>query len=249
MILVLSGNGSEARTFSAILNQENLEHLCVLPTLKEAAAYGSGNLVVGKFDNQKLEELFQEEKITGVADVDAGGNDMSRVAMATCRKWNLPYVKYLPLPETGRDLVTGMAGSYREIAEGVNCLSGAAVLYTAPAAAAAIAGMVEDSGKLYAPIPREGRFDVAKALAYGLPLRNVVEMDYVEGEEAIQAFIQKVDAKLLICDGTYGVIDQIAVADRENIPVIMTHKTGMDYTLTAWSADALVRVLRGWKKD
>ncbi len=248
MILVLSGNGSEARNFSAILDHENLKHLCVLPTLKEAAAFGSGNLVVGKFDVPKMEELFKTEKITGVADVDAGGNEMSRVAMTACGRMKIPYVKYLPLPKTGRDLVTGMAGSYEEVAKGVNCLSGTAILYTTPAAAAAIAERVDDSGKLYAPILRDGRFDVEKALEFGLPLLNVIEVDQVDSADAISALIRKVDAKLLICDGTYGIKEQIAVADEAGIPVIMTHKTGMEYTNSAWSTDALVRVLRGWKK-
>lgn len=249
MILVLSGSGSEARAFSATLNQENMEHLCVLPCLKEAATFCSGNLVVGKFDSEKMEELFRTEKITGVADIDAGGNDMSRVAMAACENAGIPYVKYLPLPDMGRMLVSGTAGSYREVAEGINCLSGSVILYTTPAASFAIAQMVEKPDKLYTPVLRDGSFDVEQALKYGLPLLNVIAVDNPEGVENISEMIGRVDAKLLVCDGSRGVEDQIAAADAAKIPLVLTHKTGIDYTQTAWSFDALLRVLRGWKKE
>ncbi len=249
MILVLSGSGGEARELSATLNNENLKHLCVLPTLKEAAAYGSGNVVVGRFDNRKMEEFLLSEKITGVADVDMGGNAMSRVAMDACENLDIPYVKYLPLPSSGRELVTGMVGSYREIAEGIDCLSGVALLYTTPAAATAIADLVRNPEKLYTPILRGGRFDVEKALKYGLPLLNVLEVDNLEGVESVLELIRRVDAKLLICDGSQGIEDKIAAADKTEIPVILTHKTGMEYTHTAWSLDALLRVLRGWGKE
>ncbi len=249
MILVLSGSGSEAREFSAVLNQEAIEHLCVLPTLKEAAAFGSGNLMVGRFDSEKMEELFRTERITGVADVDPGGNDMSRVAMAACENADIPYVKYLPLPDAGRTLMVGMAGSYREVSEGINCLSGSAILYTTPAASSAIAQMVEKPDKLYTPVLRDGSFDVEQALEYGLPLLNVIAVDRAEGVEAISELICRLGAKLLVCDGSRGIADQIAAADTARIPVVLTHKTGMDYTQTAWSLDALLRVLRGWKKE
>ena len=249
MILVLSGSGGEAREFSVTLNHEKLEHLCVLPTLKEAASYGRGNVVVGRFDHEKLEEFLRSEKITGVADVDMGGNALSQVAMTACKNLKIPYVKYLPLPSSGRELVTGMVGSYREIAEGIDCLTGVALLYTTPAATAAIAGLVQKPDKLYTPILRGGSFDVEKALEYGLPLLNVLEMDNIEGTEAVLELIRKVDAKLLICDGSQGITDKIAAADAAEIPVILTHKTGMEYTHAAWSLDALIRVLRGWSKE
>ena len=249
MILVLSGSGSEAREFSAVLDKEEIGYLCMLPTLKEAAAYGSGNLMVGKFDSVQMEELFRSEGISGVADVDAGGNDMSRVTMAACENAGIPYVKYLPLPDVGRDLVTGMAGSYREIAEGINCLSGAAILYTTPAAASAIAALVENPEKLYTPVLQNGSFDVENALEYGLPLLNVIAVDCVDGVDAVSQLILRLDAKLLICDGSRGISDQIAAADSANIPLVLAHKTGIDYTRTAWSMDALLRVLRGWKNE
>lgn len=249
MILVLSGSGSEAREFSAVLDKEEIVYLCMLPTLKEAAAYGSGNLMVGKFDSEQMEELFRTEGITGVADVDAGGNDMSRVAMAACEKAGIPYVKYLPLPDAGRTLVTGMAGSYREIADGINCLTGATILYTTPAASSAIAQMVEKPDRLYTPVLRDGSFDVEQALEYGLPLLNVIAVDSLDGADAVSQLICRVGAKLLVCDGSRGIADQIAAADAAGIPVVLTHKTGMDYTRTAWSLDALLRVLRGWKKE
>ncbi len=249
MILVLAGSGGEAREFSSVLDNEKLEHLCVLPTLQEAASFGCGNVVVGRFDSRKMEEFLLAEKITGVADVDPGGNTMSQVAMATCEKLEIPYVKYLPLPSVGRELVSGMTGSYREIAEGINCLSGSVILYTTPAAASFIAGLVSKPEKLYTPILRSSRFDVEKALEYGLPLLNVVEVDNIEGVEAVTELIRKVDAKLLICDGSQGITDKIAAADAAAIPVILTHKTGMEYTQTARKLEALLRVLRGWSKE
>lgn len=248
MILVLSGSGGEAREFSATLNHENLEHLCVLPTLKEAAAFGCGNVVVGRFDSREMETFLLSEKITGVADVDTAGNAMSRVAMSACQTLGIPYVKYLPLPKSGRELVTGMAGSYREVAEGINCLSGSALLYTTPGATAAIAGLVNDPGKLYTPILRGSQFDVEKALEYGLPLLNVLEVDNLDGPDAVSQLIQRVGAKLLICDGSQGIDDKLVAADAAEIPLILTHKTGMEYTETVWNFEALLRKLRGWSK-
>ncbi|MBO5363833.1 MAG: precorrin-6A/cobalt-precorrin-6A reductase [Clostridia bacterium] len=248
MILVLSGSGSEARAFSALLEKEGMEHLCVLPSLQEAAAFGCGNVVVGRFGSREMEQLLKEEKVWGVADVDADGIAMSEVAMTACENLEIPYIKYLPLPNTARELVTGTVGSYKEVAEGIDCLSGSAILYTTPAAAMAIAKRVKSPEKLYAPILRGSSFDVEKALEYGLPLLNILEADSPEGLESVTDLIQKVGARLLVCDGSWELPDKLAAAEAAKIPLVLTHKTGIEYTHTAWNNEALFRALRGWGK-
>ncbi len=248
MILVLSGSGSEARKFSTLLEKDGLAHLCVLPTLQEAAAFGCGNVIVGKFGSDEMEKLLMEEKAWGVADVDADGVAMSQAAMTACGNLELPYIKYLPLPNATRELVAGTVGSYQEIAEGVNCLTGTVLLYTTQAAAMAIAKLVENPEKLYTPILRGSSFDVEHALAYGLPLLNVLEVDSPDGAEAVAQLIDKVGARLLVCDGSRELSDKLAAAEMAKIPVVLTHKTGIEYTQTAWNNEALLRALRGWKK-
>ncbi len=248
MILVLSGSGGEARSFSVLLETEKLEHLCVLPTLQEAAAFGCGNVVVGRFGVREMEELLRGEKIHGVADLDSGEVTMSEVAMIACENLEIPYIKYLPLPNAERELIAGTVGSYQEIAEGIDCLSGSVLLYTTPAAAMAIAGMVKNPEKLYTPILRGSSFDVDKALEYGLPLLNIQEVDSLDGVDAVTQLIGKVEAKLIICDGSWDLSDKLAAAELAQIPVILTHKTGIEYSRTAWNNEALLRALRGWSK-
>ncbi len=248
MILVLSGNGREAKGFSELLEKEGLEHLCVLPALQDAAAFGCGNVIVGRFDSDEMKKLLIEENACGVADVDAGGVAMSRAAMEACKILNIPYIKYLPLPNTARELVTGMVGSYQEIAEGIDCLTGTVLLYTTPEAAMAIAKRVKKPEKIYAPILRGSSFDVDTALAYGLPLLNILEVDNPDGVEVVIDLMEKVGAKLLVCDGSWELSDKLKAAETKGIPLVLTHKTGIEYTGTAWNSEALLRALRSWMK-
>ncbi len=248
MILVLSGSGREAAGFSALLDQEGLEHLCVLPDFQEAAAYGCGNVMVGRFGSEEMETLLTEERACGVADVDADGVAMSRAAMTACEKLGIPYLKYLPLPKLERELVAGTVGSYQEIAQGIDCLSGSAILYTTPAAAMAIAERAENPAKLYTPILRGSSFDVEKALSYGIPLLNVLETDSPDGVDAVTELIHKVGAKLLVCDGSWELADKLAASEKAEIPLVLTHRTGMEYSQNVRNQEALIRALRGWSK-
>ncbi len=250
MILVLAGGG-EARDFSALLEEEKIEHLCVFSTFAAAGNYGSGNAVVGRLDSGEMEMLLEREDVLGVVDLDSGNDTtLSRAAMTACKNKGIPYIKHLRLPVSWEELSGATAtGSYRETVSIIEQLSGSVLLYTAPETAYALVKEVSQPERLYTPILRGISFDVELALEFGIPLANVLEMDGVSGEEAVSSAISKVGAKLLICDGTAGILEQLSAARKIQIPVVVTHRMGVEYSQTAWSSQQLMEAVRSWQKE
>lgn len=249
MILVLSGGGNEAKTFSALLEKENIPHLCVFATFAEAGTYGRGNAVVGRLNGRAMEHLLQKESICGVVDVALGGTAQSAAAMEACKNLHIPYVKYLRLPAVETDYhQVLMTCSYAEAAKQINSLLNTVLLYTAPETARAIAGYVEKPELLFAPILRGISFDVELALEFGIPLVNVIETDGIDGVSAVRAAVEKTGAKMLICDGSCEIADKLAAAEKLEIPVVITHRMGMEYTKTAQTPEEIVALAQSWEK-
>lgn len=250
MILILSGGGNEARQFSDLLKNQGISYLCMFSDFAEAGAYGRGNAAVGRMDRQNLENFIQNHDIHGVVDVLAGESRKQSVsAMAACKLCDIPYVKLLRIPHdfdiSARLMVTG---SYRETADYINSHLCSVLFYALPETVREIASRVPDSSSLYTPIPRGIHFDVELALGFGIPLINVIEMDGTEGEAAVSSAIDRIQAGLLVCDGTGGVKDKLSVAAQREIPVILTHSMGIEYTCTALGNAEALEVVKSWQK-
>ena len=248
MILVLSGGGNEAREFAALLERDHIPHLCVFSSFADAGSYGRGNAVVGRMKQSSLEGIFRRNPIRGVVDVMAGGNNgQSAAAMAACGECGMPYVKYLRLPiARGAYDHVMVSGSYRAAADYINAHLGHVLFYAMPETVRMIAGQVLDQSCLYTPILRGISFDVELALEFGIPLVNVMELDGIDGVAAVSNAIERIDAKLLICDGATSILDKVSAAEQKKIQMIVTHKMGIEYTRTALSGAETLNIVKGW---
>lgn len=250
MILVLSGPGEEARELSVRLDQNNIEHLCFFSSFADAGNFGKGNVYVGKLNEREAEQLLRSNGIHGVVDVAQEDNLMqSLTAMKACEFCDIPYVKYIriPKPKDSCDHVRVM-GSLRAIAELMNEQEDKVLFYASPKTVRKIASYVTDTSKLFTTIQRGATFDVDLALEFGIPLLQVMENDSLDGEEAVLYAIHKTGATMLVCDTTVATSDKIAVAEKQGMPVILTHGTGVEYSKVVHSADAVMAQLCTWNE-
>ena len=250
MILVLSGPGKEARELSVRLNEEMVEHLCFFSSFSDAGNYGKGNVYVGKINEREAEQLLRTNGIRGVVDVAEESNIMHALAvMKASERCGIPYVKYLriPKPKDSCGQVRVM-GSLCAVAEAVNDQEGKVLFYATPKTVKHIAKHVKDASKLFTTIQRGVRFDVDLALEFGIPLLQVVETDNTNGEESVRYAIHKIGASMLVCDTSVSVSDKITAAEKQGVPVILTHGTGIEYSKVVHSADAAMAQIRAWEK-
>ena len=248
MILVLAG-GSEAKKFTGMLDRNEISYLCVFSNFAAAGSYGDGSAIVGRFQKESMLSLLKREEIKGVADLcEAPDARQSQAAMAACEDLGIPYVKYLHMP-VSLDALFGarMNGSYDKIAENINTRIGNVLLYAGPETVRALVKRVKDPARLYTPILRGIRFDVDLAMEFDLPLRNVVELEGVDGVEAVKTAIGKTEAKLLICDGTVSIPDKLEGAKQLGVDGIVTHKMGIEFSKTVWNIAELMNMVRNWK--
>ena len=247
MILLLAGGGSEIHTVSALMENEGLSHLCVFSDFAEAGTYGKGNAIVGKPDTAGFENLINDERISGIADISEGADvNQSLCAMKACKNLGIPYIKYIRMP-MGRSEHTLVlfTGSYREVAKAVERRT-STLLYTNSRTARAIAQYTDDKNRLYTTILRGIRFDVDLALEFGLPILNIIETDGIDGTECVINAIERTEAGLIVCDGTISIPDKILAAKERNINVIITQNTGVEYTNVALSHGELIDAILSW---
>lgn len=248
MILILAGGGRESEEVIGLLEQEKIPYLCIFSTLAEAGNYGRGNAVVGKMERRFFQKVFEENNVCGVIDAIFGGDvEPSLEAMAACREANVPYVKYLRIAVSSKPCTQGMVtGSYAVIAELINTHLGNVLFYAAPGTVRAIAKRVLDCSCLYVSVLRGASFDVEQALEYGIPLVNVLEADGVE--DTVSSLIERLEARLLVCDGTAGIVDKAEAAEQSNIPLIITHNMGIEYTNTALRLEEIRELVQSWRR-
>lgn len=250
MILVLSGSGEEAREMMGALKQERIDHLCFFTSFADAGNYGSGNAFVGRLSVQGAKDLLRQNVITGVLDVLTEGNqEQSLVMMEACEQAKVPYVKYLKLQSTFSYDRAEVFATYTALAEAVDKLSGKVLFYARPETVRQIAKRVTDVSRMYVPIPRGIRFDVELALEFGIPLLQVMENDGIDGEDAVRHAIERCGAELLVCDGSGGTMDKLAVAEERGIPILFTHTMGIEYTKVVQASEDAMELARGWAVD
>lgn len=248
MILVLAGGGNEAKMFAKALESEKIAHLCVFSSFLEAGNYGRGNTIVGRLDRRAMAGVLRSESVRGVVDLVAHGDRaLSKAAMAACRECKIPYVKRLHMPKS--DIAYPKAlftPSYAEAAKKINQRIGNILLYTAPETARALAARVHETEHLYTLILRGVSFDVELAMEYGIPLMNVMELELLEGVDAVCAAAEKIGATMLVCDGSCGIDDKLTAAKKLKLPIVITHSMGLEYTMTAQSDAAAMELVRKW---
>lgn len=248
MILVLAGGGNEAKQFAMALESEKIAHLCVFSSFLEAGNYGRGNTIVGRLDRRAMAGVLRSESVRGVVDLVAHGDRaLSKAAMTACRECKIPYVKRLHMPKS--DIAYPKAlftPSYAEAAKKINQRIGNILLYTAPETARALAARVHETEHLYTPILRGVSFDVELAMEYGIPLMNVMELELLEGVDAVCAAAEKIGATMLVCDGSCGIDDKLTAVKKLKLPIVITHNMGLEYTMTAQSDAAAMELVRKW---
>lgn len=248
MILILAGGGNEAKQFAKALESEKIAHLCVFSSFLEAGNYGRGNTIIGRLDRRAVEGVLHSESVHGVVDLVAyGDRSLSKAAMAACRECKIPYVKRLHMPKSHIEYVRAFfTPSYAEAAKKISQRIGNILLYTAPETARALAARVHETENLYTPILRGVSFDVELAMEYGIPLMNVMELELLEGVDAVCAAAERIGATMLVCDGSCGIDDKLAAAKKLKLPIVITHNMGLEYTMTAQSDAAAMELVRQW---
>ena len=251
MILVLSGGNNESHEAAELLERSEIPYLCVFSTFAEAGNYGKGNVIVSRLSEKDTEEIFAKEAVSGVLDIAAEGYEtQSAAVMSVCRKREIPYIKFLNI--TINECINEhikIVCSYGKIADCINSTLGHILFYAAPATVSAIVKNVPDTSNLYSIIPRGIGFDVERALEFRLPLVNILEFDSVDGEESVCAAIEKIDAKMLICDGSSGLKDKISASEKYEIPIIVTHKLGIDFIKASCDMHETMKIIYGWIKS
>ncbi|MEE1012875.1 MAG: precorrin-6A/cobalt-precorrin-6A reductase [Clostridia bacterium] len=248
MILVLSGGGQEAQEISPRLDAEQIPHICFFSTFADAGTYGKGNALVGKLTPLGAEKILRQNKISGVVDVMADGySEQSAVVMLACKACGVPYVKYLrPAIAVGDYDHVSVMGSYDAVADTINGQAENVLFYARPETVHAIASRIRDKKRLFTAIPRCILFDVELAMEFGIPLVNVMEVDGMDGETAVLHAMEKASAGMVVCDDSMECADKIAAAKQRKIPMILTHKTGIDYTQLALTGDETMDLVRAW---
>lgn len=244
MFLFLCGGHSPRSVFSH-LQQHDVRFLSWYPNLKEAGAYGAGGAIVGPINEKMLADAVTENSITGI--IDGMGESFwkdSLLVMSYCKKEKIPYIKCLPIPYNKNIGDFQICCSYHALAEEINRTLGNVLLYMKPKNVKAFAKHLPDVSALYVPILRGAGFDVETALLYGIPLRNVLELDRVEDAEAVKAAIQKVDAQMVVCDGSCPVENLADGCVQLGVPLRLTHAFGIEFLRTAVTAEELLAFIK-----
>ncbi|MEG2670256.1 MAG: hypothetical protein RR957_07295 [Oscillospiraceae bacterium] len=206
--------------------------------------------MVGKITKNSLARTINDNKITGVIDVISERTpDSSLIAMDICHVLKIGYVKYIrySVEETQFKNLT-IHSSYSEISDIANSKHGNVMFYAKPQNVKRIADKVYDKKCLYVPILKGIGFDVERAMEYGIPLNNVVEMPSIEGEAAVMEAIRKHSAVLVITDEVTNVKDKVIGAEKLDVPVILTQPFGLEYDKIAQNYAQILENAKEWKE-
>lgn len=241
MIMILSDGGTAVLRIQKHLDIRDEKYVVYFTAFAAAGRFGSGSVIVGDGSERSLRSVIARNRVTAVIDaVCEPASEISRTAMRVCAD-GLPYVKYVNMEE---DYGAKLCLSYRQLAEMIAHCGGNVLMYAAPQTVRTVAANLSDAGDaLYVPVLKSAGFDANAALEYSIPLRNVIEADGVDGTEFVTETVNKVGAKAIVCDCTVSTADKAAAAKAADIPMIVTHNMGMEYTAAAaTAADAAIAV-------
>lgn len=243
MILILSDDGILASDIKKQLDYYRDSYIVYFTDFKTAGSFGSGNVIIGDSSSSSVSSAILSNDIKAVIDAVAEPlSPLSDSAKRVCAKLGVDYVKYLNLQEKpGLELYL----YYSDIADMIVRLKGNALFYASPRTVSGVAsaGGKACADKMYAPIPKSSVFDTATALEYAIPLLNVIEEEWLSGEEAVSSVLEKTSSKMIVCDDTAFLDDKAAVAFSLGIPLILTHSKGTDFSKAAATArDAVISI-------
>lgn len=251
MILILSSGSSDVVELSKRITAGGIKCMTHFSTFADAGKYGRGSTVVGRIDYNSLCEIIRSNKIYGIVDaMSAPGGEESEIVMRAAQKMGIPYLKYLKRSFSNEDYPNVLTiNSYKDIADIINQTIGNVLFYASACTVNAIAELTEDKERLYTVIPKGVDFDISIAMEYGLPLRNVIETEIVEGAENVLNTVDKYNIGLIVVDGSYSISDKAEAADKKNIRVIATQNTGVDCVDSADTYDAVCGKVLLWSVD
>ncbi len=238
MIMILSDGSPKVAEIEKKLKLHNQKYIVYFSDIVAAARYGKGNVTVGSPDRYAIRQECGKYKITDVIDVSENPySELSKEGLFACRG-DIRYIKYMELPE-----ISGvkLCMSYKKIADRIEKSGRNTLMYASHKTVREIAGYSgENKTKIYVPVLKTGIFDVNSALQYSVPLCNVTELDGTEGCDAVSEAIERCNAGLIVCDGTYGFEDKVKAAKKTGAEVIRTHGYGIEFPHVALNADDVI---------
>lgn len=243
MFLLFCGGHSPRPVFSHLMARE-IPFVSWYPNLKEAGAYGAGGAIIGPVSEKSLETASAENRINGIIDImsESYVKD-SLLVMSFCRRNKISYVKCLPMAYNKNIGDFKICRSYDALAEEINHTLGNILFYAKAGSVRAFVKRLPDPSALYVPVLRGAGFDVETALLFGIPLRNVVELDGIDDTETVKNAIQKIDAQLVICDGSFHVGGIAEACAQIGVPLRLTHSYGIEFLNTAITVEELLEFL------
>ena len=252
MLLIISDGGNLARETSRILDKLDANYLFHFSSFSNAGFFGKGNAVVGKMSYRSLCRIIDKNNINCVVDIiNAPKSDESLVALNVAEDLKLPLIKLIPptLPFERSNLKKvnikcDVDYSYESVASKINNTVGNIVFFSKPYNVKAISDLVFDRNSLYVPISSGFDFDVELALEFGIPLLNVKDFDDISSFDGMKGVLKKLEAKLLITDSSFDILDKLKAASELGVNVIFTQNSGYDYKYIYDNLDEFSSILK-----
>ena len=252
MLLIISDGGNLARETSRILDKLDANYLFHFSSFSNAGFFGKGNAVVGKMSYRSLCRIIDKNNINCVVDIiNAPKSDESLVALNVAEDLKLPLIKLIPptLPFERSNLKKvnikcDVDYSYESVASKINNTVGNIVFFSKPYNVKAISDLVFDRNSLYVPISSGFDFDVELALEFVIPLLNVKDFDDISSFDGMKGVLKKLEAKLLITDSSFDILDKLKAASELGVNVIFTQNSGYDYKYIYDNLDEFSSILK-----
>lgn len=247
MILVLSGTAN-GRNLLKELERAGYRTLCSAATVYEAAEFGHGQTVTGSLNQERLEELIQKYRISGIMNaLPESETEASALAAAVCRKNRIPCLRYFPCREeylnNPRIIV---CGDYLAAAEQLNKSIGNTMMFVPPQTSKLIAEKTLSRSSLFFPVLKGVEPDVDLPLQCGLPMKNILQVDGMESRHDIAAILKKYDIQFVVCYDGNGFQEKWKAAEDAGAIVILTGRFTTTYPQTAYSLEEALETAGDW---
>ena len=242
MLLIISDGGNLARETSRILDKLDANYLFHFSSFSNAGFLGKGNAVVGKMSYRSLCRIIDKNNINCVVDIiNAPKSDESLVALNVAEDLKLPFERS-NLKRV--NIKCDVDYSYESVASKINNTVGNIVFFSKPYNVKAISDLVFDRNSLYVPISSGFDFDIELALEFGIPLLNVKDFDDISSFDGMKGVLKKLEAKLLITDSSFDILDKLKAASELGVNVIFTQNSGYDYKYIYDNLDEFSSILK-----
>ncbi len=247
MILVLTGTAN-GRNLLKGLERGGYRTLCSAATVFEAAEFGYGQTVTGSLSRERLEELIDKYRISGVMNALAESDvETSVLSAEVCRNRGIPCLRYFPCKAEYLDnprIV--VCGDYREVAGQLNKSIGNALLFVPPQISKLIAEETLSRGSLFFPVLKGVEPDIDLPLQCGLPMKNILQVDGMESRHDMALMLKKYDIQFIICHDENGFQDKLEAAEETGAIILLTGRFETTYPQTVYSLEAALEMASEW---